>query len=145
MSRESYIVKKRPDGTVDVVRKDKLAAWLAKHQPEAAKGYTAKACKVERGSWVWREGKLVPKHEAAPLTRGRGLQVIKDIEPFQNIAIDNGYIGGRRQRRDMMKAHELIEVGTEPPVNRKRDPEFNVREFAEDTKRAYRQHGVDVL
>ena len=77
--------------------------------------------------------------------RGAGLQVIKDIEPFQNIAVDGKVIGGRRQRRDMIRAHNLIEVGNEPPVNRKQLPEWSTREFANDIKQAYRDHGHDAL
>lgn len=143
MARETYVVKTRPDGTIDVVPKDRLQAWLVKYSPPS-KLSTLKLRKVERGSWVWRDGKLIQKSAQIIQFKNR-LQVIKDSEPFLNIAVDNGYIGGRKQRRDMMKAHNLIEVGTEPPVNRKQYDPFNPRAFAEDVKHAYRQHGVDAL
>lgn len=139
MARETYIF----DPAVQkVVTKDEYRA----RDRGSRRTAPVKVKHVQRGSWVWRDGKLVPKHLAPPrMHRGQGLQVIKDSEPFQNIAIDGGYIGGRRQRRDMMRAHGLEEVGNEAPVNRKQDQPFNPREFAEDVKQAYRQHGVDAL
>lgn len=141
----SWVLKQRPDGKCDLVPRDELNAWLEKHQPKAKKpSWMPKM--VERGSWVIRDGKLVAKHLAPPRAgKGHGLQVIKDIEPFQNIAVDGGYIGGRKQRRDMIKAHNLIEVGNEAPINRKQYPNWDKREFAEDIKSGFRQHGVDVL
>ena len=146
MARQSFVLKELPAGGYDLVPREQLSAWLEKHYPGRHKGVPIKLKRPERGSWVWRDGKLIARHLAPPLPRkGRGLQVIKDIEPFRNVAVDGGYIGSRRQRRDMMRAHGLTEVGTEKPVNRKQHPEFNTREFAEDTKQAFREHGVDVL
>lgn len=69
-----------------------------------------------RGYWVWKRGHCrFVKHDSVQRTASDGLQIIKDIEPFQNIAIDNGIVGGRRQKRDMMRAHGLTEVGNERP------------------------------
>ena len=145
MARQSWVLKQRPDGKCDLVPRDELSAWLEKYQPKK-KLHVKRRLTVERGSWVVRDGKLVPKHLAPPrMYRGAGLQVIKDIEPFQNIAVDGKVIGGRRQRRDMIRAHNLIEVGNEPPVNRKQLPEWSTREFANDIKQAYRDHGHDAL
>lgn len=145
MPRETFVQKLHPNGRYVLVHKEDLSAWMEKHYPNRHK-FTWRPKPVQRGSWVWRDGGLIPKHLAPPRRRNSdGLQVIKDIEPFQNIAVDNGYIGGRRQRKDMMKAHGLIEVGNEPPINRKQHPEFSPREFAEDMKSAFREHGVDAL
>lgn len=80
---------------------------------------------MARETYVYRNGQLIPKHLAPPReSKGRGLQVIKDIEPYRNIAIDGKIIGGRRQHRDMLRAHGCIEVGNEkqslpkPPADR---------------------------
>ncbi len=105
---------------------------------------------MARESWIIRvvDGKTVfyPKHLAPPLVRGRGLQIIRDSEPFLYIAVDGGYIGGRRQRRDMIRAHNLVEVGNDVPVNRFQGaPETSQREMVDSVKQAYRDHGVDVL
>lgn len=66
-----------------------------------------------RRTFVYRDGKVVEKTEAGP-NRGAGLQIVGDIEPFVSVAGPKlEYIGGRKQRRDHMRAHELIEVGSE--------------------------------
>lgn len=68
---------------------------------------------MARECWIWRNGELIPKHLAEPVKRKGSLNVIKDIEPYQNIAIDGKVIGGRRQHRDMLRAHGCVEVGNE--------------------------------
>ncbi len=76
---------------------------------------------MARESWVVvkneKTGKVefIPKGEYVRPRSGDGLQIIKDIEPYQNIAIDGKVIGGRRQHRDMLRAHNCIEMGTEAP------------------------------
>lgn len=93
---------------------------------------------MPRESYVYRDGQLIPKHLAPPRHRASsGLQVIKDIEPYQNIAVDGKTIGGRRQHRDMLKAHGLVEVGDQAPRTPPRVPE-NRRDMSliHDLKRA---------
>lgn len=41
-----------------------------------------------------------------------GPQVIKDIEPYQNM-IDGKTITSRRQHRDLLRAHNCVEVGND--------------------------------
>lgn len=82
---------------------------------------------MARETYVYRDGKLIPKSEAAPRHRpGRGLQVIKDIEPYRAIGVDNRIVGGRRQHKEMLRAHGLIEMGTEAPTSPPRQPENRV-------------------
>ncbi len=52
-----------------------------------------------------------------------GLQIIRDIEPFQNIAGKGEVIGGRAAKRDMMKRLDLVEVGNERERIHPRDAE----------------------
>lgn len=59
---------------------------------------------------------FIPKHQYTPNRGKSGLQIIKDMEPYQNIAVDGKMIGGRRQHRDMLRAHKLIEVGDQAPT-----------------------------
>lgn len=47
-----------------------------------------------------------------------GIQVIKDVEPYRSV-IDRSVIGGRRQHRDHLRAHNCIEIGTEKQTPRK--------------------------
>ena len=145
MARQSWVLKQRPDGKFDLVPRERLSAWLEKYQPRKKSQKFHVKHTVERGSWVVRDGKLVPRHLAPPRAPTSKQQIIKDSEPFQNIAVDGCYIGGRRQRRDMIRAHNLIEVGNDAPVNRKQYEPFNARQFAEDIKQGYRDHGHDAL
>lgn len=94
---------------------------------------------MARETYVFRNGELIPKYLAPPLgsPKGRGLQVIKDIEPYRNIAVDGKVIGGRRQHRDMLRAHGLVEMGSEAPREAPRAPENRVDlGLAQDIKRA---------
>lgn len=74
---------------------------------------------MPRETYVLRDGQLVPKHLAKPLP-GRSWNVMPDIEPFVS-PIDNSVIGGRRQKREHMKAHGVIDVGNEKLEPKPRD------------------------
>lgn len=66
---------------------------------------------MPRERYVIRDGKLIQVGgDYRPITRGKGkgLQVIQDIEPYQS-PVDDGYVGGRRQRRDDLKRHNCRE------------------------------------
>lgn len=75
--------------------------------------------------------------------------VIPDIQPYQSM-VDGRMIGGRRQHREHLRAHQLIEVGNEtkylkptgapPPPGLK---ETIIREVhrAKDAQRAGRKYG----
>lgn len=92
------------------------------------------------GYWVWKRGKIV--HVPGPRRAAenpRGIQVIKDLEPYKNV-IDGRVIGGRKQHRDFLKAHGCIEVGTEKhntvrPREEKRDPHLREQIKAEGRRR----------
>lgn len=43
-----------------------------------------------------------------------GPVVVSDIAPYKNI-IDGKEIGGRRQHRDFLRAHDVVEIGNEMP------------------------------
>lgn len=51
----------------------------------------------------------------------RGLYVVPDIKPYVS-PIDGSVVGGRRQHRDHMRAHGVIEVGNEKPTRPKYKP-----------------------
>lgn len=48
-------------------------------------------------------------------------QVMRDIEPFRNVAIDGAEISSRSHKREMMKRHNLVEVGNEKRVTKRVD------------------------
>lgn len=92
-------------------------------------------------TYVWR-GKWVPKHLAAPRHRVQRLQIIGDIEPFVS-PIDGKVVGGRKQKRDHMRAHDVIDTGDEPIYQDKyrKRPQVNEREVAQDVKEAFERLG----
>lgn len=148
MARQTWRLMKRPDGKHDLVPLDEVDAWIQKYRPETKTGKQFHVKRVKRGSWVLRDGKLIPRHLLGyQLRKGNGLQVIKDIEPFLNIAVDWKPVGGRKQRRDMMRAHGLTEVGNDRLPHRMELTETRAdqQQRVNDIKSAFRQHGVDIL
>jgi hypothetical protein len=64
---------------------------------------------MPRKRWVQIDGVLVENGEQ-PVPEG--LMVIGDLKPYKNM-VDGKVIEGRRQHREFLKAHRLIEVGNE--------------------------------
>ena len=54
-------------------------------------------------------GKLVEKSRIRQKSQ---VQLVRDIEPYQNM-VDRKWITGRRQHREFLKANNLVEVGNE--------------------------------
>jgi hypothetical protein len=62
--------------------------------------------------WEEDSGPVRIVYGKAEAKRSGGLQVIPDIEPFIS-PLDGSVVSGRRQRRDHMRAHGVVEVGNE--------------------------------
>jgi hypothetical protein len=125
LPRETYILKKRPDGEHELVPRDQVQAWTESHYPDRSMGMVIKLRAVERGSWVWRNGHLVDRlHAGSVQSKRRSGYIIKDIEPYKNVAIDGKVIGGRRQHRDMLRAHGCVEVGNDPAATKVARPTY---------------------
>jgi hypothetical protein len=62
-------------------------------------------------------------------------QVMRDIVPFRNVAIDGKEISSRSHKREMMKQHGLVEVGTEAPRPKRRvmKPKLSMRDSIKRT------------
>jgi hypothetical protein len=60
-------------------------------------------------TYVYRDGKIVPKSSAAP--KG-GVSIMRDIEPYQNMK-DRGWITSRSQHREFLRRNNFVEVGNE--------------------------------
>lgn len=67
--------------------------------------------------WVEDEPAHFTKPKAA--TDRPAFHVIRDLEPYKSPITDE-VIGGRRQHREHMAAHGVIEMGNEKPKPRKR-------------------------
>lgn len=61
-------------------------------------------------TYVYRDGKIVPKESAAP-TKG-GVSIMRDIEPYQNMK-DRGWVTSRSQHREFLRRNNFVEVGNE--------------------------------
>lgn len=83
-----------------------------------------------RGSWVYdsETHRWIPKDQyRKAVKRSREAQrmrsdlpspqIMRDITPFVNVAVDGAEISSRSAKREMMKRHGLVEVGNEkrPP------------------------------
>lgn len=68
-------------------------------------------------------------------------QVMKDIEPFRNVAVDGKMITSRSQKREMMRQHGLIEVGNERNLTKPK-PKPSRRQVRDSLKRTIQQLGV---
>lgn len=67
--------------------------------------------------------------------------VMRDIQPFRNVAIDGKEISSRSQKREMMKRHSLVEAGDLKPTQKRRmvQPKETVRK---SLKRTLQQLGA---
>jgi len=85
---------------------------------------------VERGSWVFRDGKLVAKSEAmladvVKKNRNRSElpapMVMGDLKPYRNV-IDGKEVDGRVAHREFLKRNNVIEIGNEKMEAKKVGP-----------------------
>lgn len=89
-----------------------------------------------RGSWIYdrKTGELVPKHLYRREQSNRSdvpcPMVIRDIEPYRSM-VDGSIISGRRQHRDHLKAHGMVELGNDMPKGPKYDPALDESAIAE--------------
>lgn len=98
---------------------------------------------MPRETYVYREGLgVIPAHEAPPLelATARNFGVIGDIKPYLSLATGE-HVGGRRQHRDMLRAHGLVEVGNEKNYRGTGKPEFRSDGLKQDIKRAMQERG----
>ena len=93
---------------------------------------------MKKGRFIWDRDKqkFVPFDKFKRQSRPR-LQIIEDIEPFQS-PIDQSVIGGRKQKRDHMKAHGVVEYEKLPE---KKPPQVTQAEVAQSFKDAFERHG----
>lgn len=99
---------------------------------------------AKTGTWVYRNGKLVPKHLAPPRVRSDAApMVISDIQPYRASAADKAtgnrpVIGGRRQHREFLQNNGYREIGNEMPAPRREV--MSQSERVADIRRSMRDH-----
>lgn len=69
---------------------------------------------MSRQTFVLRDGKLVEKHKARPISVAPA--VVSDIEEYRAVATaDRPVIGSRSQHREYLRRHNLVEYGNDLP------------------------------
>jgi len=79
--------------------------------------------------------KLIPAEEYEG-PRVTGPMIMGDIQPYKSMATGE-MIMGRRQHREHLKQHRLIEIGNEKPVQRSQGPDPTIRKHLIDAVRRY--------
>ena len=97
---------------------------------------------AKTGTWVYRNGKLVPKHLAEPRDSGRVKGVISDtmealIHPCTGKLMDS-----KSEFRRVTKAKGGVEVGNEKLVDRRSSPELDSQSRRRDISIAMEQLGI---
>lgn len=120
--------------------------WVLKSE------YKGRAAKARPSSFVLRDnrksigGRYVYDYQRMKVVRAgrrkkderRLHNVMSDIEPFRNVAVDGQYITSRSQRREMMRRYGLIETGNENP---KKNPPKPMSPVDQTVKRIMEQKG----
>lgn len=91
---------------------------------------------VPAAEYYERRGHSNRSHLSAPMVMG-------DMEPYRNVAVDGKMVSGRRQHRDMLRAHGLTEVGNEklgraPTPAKMSDPRADVKRAMEQVASGHR-------
>ena len=97
---------------------------------------------AKTGTWVYRNGKLVPKHLAESRYSGRVRGVISDtmdalIHPCTGKLMDS-----KSEFRKITKAKGGVEVGNEKLVDRRSSPELDSQSRRRDISIAMEQLGI---
>ncbi|MNK62898.1 hypothetical protein D3C87_820930 [compost metagenome] len=79
--------------------------------------------------------KLIPADQYES-PRSAGPMIMGDIQPYQSMATGE-MIMGRRQHREHLRQHRLIEVGNEKPVQRTAGPDPSIRQTVVAAVRRY--------
>lgn len=90
--------------------------------------------------YVYRGGKVVPRHEASPHPREgrRPTNLMRDLEPFVSV-VDGSIISSRSDRREHNRRNRCIDIGDDPAILRPKKP-YEPTGIGEDIKRAMDFH-----
>ncbi len=95
---------------------------------------------MSRSVFVYRDGKIIPKHEAAPLPGRRSMNLMSDIkEPFVS-PVDWTVISSRADRREHNKRNQCIDIGDDKAILRPKKP-YEPKGVSDDIRRAIEIHG----
>ncbi len=87
-----------------------------------------------RETFIWRDGKLIPKDQAPPPPSRKVHGAMPDIQPFQS-PIDGSVISSRPHLAAHNRRHGVIDTGDDKTVLQKRKP-YEPQGLVEDIRRA---------
>jgi len=97
---------------------------------------------MPREVYVYRNGRLVPKHEAEPPGGGSGgVYVISDTMVALRHPITGRIMDSKSQFRSVTRAHGCVEVGNERQRDTRRLSEFDKTSRINDIRRAITELG----
>ena len=96
---------------------------------------------MRREIFVYRAGRLVPKHEAEPLSRPAGAYVISDSMPEMLHPITQKPYESKSQFRRVTLAHGCVEVGNDAMRDTRR---VDLGDRRADIRRAIQELGGSV-
>ena len=96
---------------------------------------------MPREVYVYRNGRLVPKHEAEPLAGHTGAYVISDTMDALRHPITGRLMDSKSQFRSVTRAHGCVEVGNERQRDTRRLSEFDKTSRINDIRRAITELG----
>lgn len=118
-----------------VSREEYEAAHRGRRSP--AKPFKLK--RIKRGTWVFdrKTQKLVPAAQYRQQVQAKsGPMVVSDIEPY--VSTRGEVVSGRRQHREYLRRHDLVEVGNEKLPPRK----MEIPDARRDVAQALRERGI---
>jgi hypothetical protein len=97
---------------------------------------------MPREVFVYRDGRLVPKHEAEPRDAGGpAAYVISDTMPEMRHPITQQVMDSKSAFRRVTRAHGCVEVGNEVQRDTRRMSEFDKQSRINDIRRAIAELG----
>ena len=108
MARETYIFD---TAACEVVTKEEYQRRQAK-RGETKCSTPVQIRKVVRGRWVYDRAKQQLVSADEYVRRAPQIHVISDLKPYKGM-MDGKMVDGRRQHRDYLKRHGVVEVGNE--------------------------------
>ncbi len=100
-------------------------------------------CSVAKtGTWVYRGGKLVPKHKAAPLARNGVRNVISDHLPDLIHPCTGKRMDSKSEFRKVTRMKGGVEVGNEKLVDSRYESGMDSNTRKADISQAMRELGI---
>ncbi len=111
MARETFVLDRETDEIVS--KEERVVRQAQRNRNRPIRPVAIR--KVQRGRWVLDPAthELVDYDEYHSRPRTVAHQIMPDIAPYKNVAVDGKYITSRSEHREMLKRNRLFELGNE--------------------------------